>query len=140
MPNSYYEEAGAVGTASVSFTDSQLEYLNKAHLFVKAITSSGTTQDFTSGYTVSVAGSTTTVDTSGLTFPTGTATIRIFRTTPVDDLLTTFTNASLLRAEELNNSTKQRPPGEATADQLEQRSRKRILCHGTQAHHPLARH
>tara|TARA_R100001460_G_scaffold91573_1_gene133391 strand:- start:110 stop:1471 length:1362 start_codon:yes stop_codon:yes gene_type:complete len=47
------------------------------------------------------------VDTSGLTFPTGTATIRIFRTTPVDDLLTTFTNASLLRAEELNNSTKQ---------------------------------
>lgn len=107
MPNSYYEEAGAVGTASVSFTDSQLEYLNKAHLFVKAITSDGTTQDFTSGYTVSVAGSTTTVDTSGLTFPTGTATIRIFRETPVDDLLTTFTNASLLRAEELNNATKQ---------------------------------
>lgn len=107
MPNSYYEAAGAVGTESVAFTDSQLEYLNKSHLFVKAITSSGTTQDFTSGFTVSVAGSTTTVNTSGLTFPTGTSTIRIFRTTPVDDLLTTFTNASLLRAEELNNATKQ---------------------------------
>jgi microcystin-dependent protein len=44
---------------------------------------------------------------SGLSLPDNTTTIRIFRTTPVDDLLTTFTNASLLRAEELNDATKQ---------------------------------
>tara|TARA_Y100001972_G_scaffold89224_1_gene109117 strand:- start:3 stop:1565 length:1563 start_codon:yes stop_codon:yes gene_type:complete len=112
MPNSYYEEAGGVGTESVSFTDSQLEYLNKSHLAVKAITSGGSTQDFRNtdpgvSFPITIVGSTTSVDTSALTFPEGTATIRIFRETPVDDLLTTFTNASLLRAEELNSATKQ---------------------------------
>ena len=108
MPNSYYEDTSATNsTTSVAFTDTQLEYLNKAHLFVKAISTDGSTEDFTSGYTVSVSGSTTTVDVSGLSLPETTTTIRIFRTTPVDDLLTTFTNASLLRAEELNNATKQ---------------------------------
>ena len=108
MPNSYYEDTGATNsTTSVAFTDTQLEYLNKAHLFVKAINTDGSTEDFTSGYTVSVSGSTTTVDVSGLSLNANTTTIRIFRTTPVDDLLTTFTNASLLRAEELNNATKQ---------------------------------
>ena len=108
MPNSYYEDTGATnGTTSVAFTDTQLEYLNKAHLFVKAINTDGSTEDFTSGFTVSVSGSTTTVDVSGLSLNANTTTIRIFRTTPVDDLLTTFTNASLLRAEELNNATKQ---------------------------------
>ena len=108
MPNSYYEDTSATSsTTSVAFTDTQLEYLNKAHLFVKAIKTDGSTEDFTSGFTVSVSGSTTTVDVSGLSLPATTTTIRIFRTTPVDDLLTTFTNASLLRAEELNNATKQ---------------------------------
>ena len=108
MPNSYYEDTSATNsTTSVAFTDTQLEYLNKAHLFVKAIKTDGSTEDFTSGFTVSVSGSTTTVDVSGLSLPATTTTIRIFRTTPVDDLLTTFTNASLLRAEELNNATKQ---------------------------------
>lgn len=108
MPNSYYEDTSATSsTTSVAFTDTQLEYLNKAHLFVKAIKTDGSTEDFTSGYTVSVSGSTTTVDVSGLSLPATTTTIRIFRETPVDDLLTTFTNASLLRAEELNNATKQ---------------------------------
>tara|TARA_Y100001937_G_C7130342_1_gene336995 strand:- start:523 stop:2853 length:2331 start_codon:yes stop_codon:yes gene_type:complete len=113
MPNSYHDIIYTNQT-SVSFTNTDLKYLETAHLTVVAAnTSSGDSVTFTGtsspGFTTSVISGTTTLDLSAITssFPAGTNRIRIQRVTPSTNLLTNFVNSSLLRAEDLNQNSEQ---------------------------------
>lgn len=113
MPNSYHDITYTSQT-SVSFTNTDLKYLETAHLTVVAAnTSSGESVTFTSTssptFTASVSTGTTTLDLTAITssFPAGTNRIRIQRVTPSTNLLTNFVNSSLLRAEDLNQNSEQ---------------------------------
>ena len=113
MPNSYHDITYTSQT-SVSFTNTDLKYLETAHLTVVAAnTSSGASVTFTSTssptFTSSVSTGTTTLDLTAITssFPAGTNRIRIQRVTPSTNLLTNFVNSSLLRAEDLNQNSEQ---------------------------------
>ena len=113
MPNSYYD-INYTNQTSVAFTNTDLKYLETAHLQVIATnTVSGESTTFlqtgSPTFTVSVSSGTTTLDISALTgsFPTGTNQVRVARVTPSDNLLTNFVNSSLLRAEDLNQNSEQ---------------------------------
>lgn len=113
MPNSYHDITYTSQT-SVAFTNTDLKYLETAHLTVVAAnTSSGESVTFTSTssptFTASVSTGTTTLDLTAITssFPAGTNRIRIQRVTPSTNLLTNFVNSSLLRAEDLNQNSEQ---------------------------------
>ena len=124
MPNSYkdYDDATA-STTSVTFTTGDFEYLDTAHLKV-IVTNTGnvsteflqtsTGQDNTNPpFTVAASSGTTTVtfnNMNGVTgsgLPANTDKVRVQRVTPSASLLTTFQNASLLRADDLNDNAKQ---------------------------------
>ena len=129
MPDSYkdYEDNINENTPSVSFTNTDFEYLETAHIKVVATNVTAATEftyaqaDDGSGsedivlgtdgtnppFTVTVSNGTTTVTFGNITFPTGTNKLRVKRVTPRSSLLTTFNNASLLRADDLNNNSKQ---------------------------------
>ena len=128
MPDSYkdYTEGITPTTVSVSFTNTDFEYLETAHIKVVATNTVAATEvtyaqsDDGSGdivfgdidtsappFTVAVSNGTTTVTFGNITFPTGTNKLRVKRVTPRSSLLTTFNNASLLRADDLNNNSKQ---------------------------------
>jgi len=127
MPDSYKDYTVGINetTPSVSFTNTDFEYLETAHIKVVATDTvaatevtyaqsddgSGDTFVGTDGvnppFTVSVSSGTTTVTFGNITFPTGTNKLRVKRVTPRSSLLTTFNNASLLRADDLNNNSKQ---------------------------------
>ena len=124
MPNSYkdYDDATA-STTSVTFTTGDFEYLDTAHIKV-IVTDTGnvsteflqasTGQDNTNPpFTVAASSGTTTVtfnNMNGVTgsgLPANTDKVRVQRVTPSASLLTTFQNASLLRADDLNDNAKQ---------------------------------
>ena len=124
MPNSFkdYDDATA-STTSVAFTTGDFEYLDTAHLKV-IVTDTGnvsteflqtsTGQDSTNPpFTVAASSGTTTVtfnNMNGVTgsgLPANTTKVRVQRVTPSASLLTTFQNASLLRADDLNDNAKQ---------------------------------
>ena len=114
MPNSYHDINDYTSQTSVAFTNTDLKYLETAHLTVVAAnTSSGESVTFTSTssptFTASVSTGTTTLDLTAITssFPAGTNRIRIQRVTPSTNLLTNFVNSSLLRAEDLNQNSEQ---------------------------------
>ena len=129
MPDSYKDYTVGITptTASVSFTNTDFEYLETAHIKVVATNVTAATEvtyaqaDDGSGsedivlgtdetnppFVVSVSNGTTTVEFNNITFPTGTNKLRVKRVTPRSSLLTTFNNASLLRADDLNNNSKQ---------------------------------
>ena len=119
MADSYYDtDFSGSPPASVSFTNSQLKYLETAHLrVICANTTSDTSTTFLQTdtgnngsvppFTVAVADGTTTVTFGNMTVPVDTNRIRIQRVTPSSSLLTTFSNASLLRAEDLNSNSDQ---------------------------------
>ena len=114
MPNSYYDVSYTSGDTQFSFTNNDLEYLETAHLSLEVTnTSSGSTitilQTADPTFTVSVVSGTTTINYSSVVsqFPLSANRIRVNRTTPSSNLLTQFSNASLLRAEDLNNNSNQ---------------------------------
>ena len=128
MPDSYKDYTVGINetTPSVSFENTDFEYLETAHIKVVATNVTAATEvtyaqsDDGSGdivfcdidtaappFTVSVSSGTTTVTFGNITFPTGTNKLRVKRVTPRSSLLTTFNNASLLRADDLNNNSKQ---------------------------------
>ena len=124
MPNSFkdYDDAAA-STTSVTFNTGQLEYLDTAHLKVIVIDTLNVSTDFlqtsngqnnlTPPFSVTVSGSDTTINfdnMNGVTgdgLPANTTKVRVQRVTPSASLLTTFQNASLLRADDLNDNAKQ---------------------------------
>ena len=129
MPDSYKDYTVGINptTPSVSFTNTDFEYLETAHIKVVATdTNTGTEKTYaqaddgsgsgdivlgTDGtnppFVVSVSNGTTTVEFNNITFDSGTNKLRVKRVTPRSSLLTTFNNASLLRADDLNNNSKQ---------------------------------
>ena len=124
MPNSYkdYDDATA-STTSVTFTTGDFEYLDTAHIKVivtdtgnvsTEFLQTGTGQDNANPpFTVAASSGTTTVtfnNMNGVTgsgLPANTDKVRVQRVTPSASLLTTFQNASLLRADDLNDNAKQ---------------------------------
>ena len=124
MPNSFkdYDDATA-STTSVTFTTGDFEYLDTAHIKVVVTDTgnvsteflqTGTGQDNTNPpFTVAASSGTTTVtfnNMNGVTgsgLPANTDKVRVQRVTPSASLLTTFQNASLLRADDLNDNAKQ---------------------------------
>ena len=124
MPNSFkdYDDATA-STTSVTFTTGDFEYLDTAHLKVivtdtanvsTEFLQTNTGQDSTNPpFTVAASSGTTTVtfnNMNGVTgsgLPANTDKVRVQRVTPSASLLTTFQNASLLRADDLNDNAKQ---------------------------------
>ena len=114
MANSYIDVNYTSPSTTLNFTNNDLEYLETAHLkIVVSNTSSGESVTFlqtdSTTFTVSVSTGTTTINFSSCvsSFPTGANKIRVQRVTPSDNLLTTFTNSSLLRAEDLNENSDQ---------------------------------
>lgn len=129
MPDSYKDYTVGISptTESVSFENTDFEYLETAHIKVVATdTNTGTEKTYaqaddgsgsgdivlgTDGtnppFVVSVSNGTTTVEFNNITFDSGTNKLRVKRVTPRSSLLTTFNNASLLRADDLNNNSKQ---------------------------------
>tara|TARA_R100001510_G_C7656038_1_gene215638 strand:+ start:4248 stop:6272 length:2025 start_codon:yes stop_codon:yes gene_type:complete len=117
MPNSYHDITYTNQT-SVQFTNNDLKYLETAHLsMILTNTSTGVSTTFlqtdtgTDGsnppFTVTVDAGTTTINLTNTTVPAGTNRLRINRVTPSTSLLTSFTNSSLLRAEDLNQNSEQ---------------------------------
>ena len=124
MPNSFkdYDDATA-STTSVAFTTGDFEYLDTAHIKVivtdtanvsTEFLQTSTGQDSTNPpFTVAASSGTTTVtfnNMNGVTgsgLPANTDKVRVQRVTPSASLLTTFQNASLLRADDLNDNAKQ---------------------------------
>tara|TARA_R100001015_G_C4634726_1_gene201868 strand:+ start:5960 stop:8209 length:2250 start_codon:yes stop_codon:yes gene_type:complete len=93
-----------------------MEYLETAHIkLVASNTSSGASVTFFQAtgapqiISVTASNGTTTVDFTACknSFPAGTNKLRVQRVTPSDNLLTNFANASLLRAEDLNENSQQ---------------------------------
>ena len=124
MPNSYQDFNNASETTtSVTFNTGQLEYLDTAHLKVVVTNLQNESTDFlqtsngqdnlTPPFSVTVSGSDTTINfdnMNGVTgdgLPANTDKVRVQRVTPSASLLTTFQNASLLRADDLNDNAKQ---------------------------------
>ena len=128
MPDSFKDYTVGINenTPSVSFENTDFEYLETAHIKVVATDTVAATEvtyaqsDDGSGdivfgdidtsappFTVAVSNGTTTVTFGNITFPNGTNKLRVKRVTPRSSLLTTFNNASLLRADDLNNNSKQ---------------------------------
>ena len=116
MPNSYYDSTFTTGDTSKSFTNNDMEYLETAHIkLVASNTSSGESATFLQSGSgtlidsVTASSGTTTVNFASCVsgFPTGTNQVRLQRVTPSDNLLTNFANASLLRAEDLNENSQQ---------------------------------
>ena len=116
MANSYYDVTGTPPSTSLTFNTSNLKYLETAHIsIVVSNTTSGTSTTFTQtgspAITVTKDSGTgvTTVNYSACeaSFPAGANQVRIQRTTPSDNLLTIFSNASLLRSEDLNANSDQ---------------------------------
>lgn len=124
MPNSYkdYDDATA-STTSVTFTTGDFEYLDTAHIKVIVTDTGNVSTEFlqtSTGqdnanppFTVAASSGTTTVtfnNMNGVTgsgLPANTTKVRVQRVTPSASLLTTFQNASLLRADDLNDNAKQ---------------------------------
>jgi len=134
MPDSYKDYTVGINetTQTVSFENTDFEYLETAHIKVVASNTTASTEvtyaqsndgsgdtfvgfdEVGPPFTVAVANGTTTItfgnirDTSGGNYlPDGTNKLRVKRVTPRSSLLTTFNNASLLRADDLNNNSKQ---------------------------------
>ena len=119
MPNSYIDFTRSFSeTDTVSFTNTQLKYLETAHIRIQAVSPTATTtylqtdngQDgATPPFAVTASSGTTTVNMNNM--PSGWSSnvtkVRALRVTPSDNLLTTFANSSLLRAEDLNNNSEQ---------------------------------
>lgn len=114
MPNSYHDVNYASPSTTLAFTNNDLKYLELAHMkIVVSNTTSGESVTFlqtdSTTFTVSANAGTTTINYAACvsSFPTGADKIRVQRVTPADNLLTTFTNSSLLRAEDLNENADQ---------------------------------
>lgn len=114
MPNSYHDVNYASPSTTLAFTNNDLKYLELAHMkIVVSNTNSGVSVTFlqtdSPTFTVSANAGTTTINYAACvsSFPTGADKIRVQRVTPADNLLTTFTNSSLLRAEDLNENADQ---------------------------------
>ncbi|QDP48687.1 MAG: putative tail fiber protein [Prokaryotic dsDNA virus sp.] len=124
MPNSFkdYDDATA-STTSVTFTTGDFEYLDTAHIKVIVTDTGNVSTEFLQSstgqdtlnppFSVAASSGTTTVtfnNMNGVTgdgLPANTTKVRVQRVTPSASLLTTFQNASLLRADDLNDNAKQ---------------------------------
>jgi len=114
MANSFIDVDYTSPSTTLAFTNNDLEYLETAH--IKIVVSNATSGDSvtflqtdSTTFTISVSTGTTTINFAACvsSFPTGANKIRVQRVTPSDNLLTTFTNSSLLRAEDLNENSDQ---------------------------------
>ena len=130
MPNSYkdFDDATA-STTSVTFNTEEIEYLDTSHLKVVVTDNANVSTEFlqtsngqdTLTPPFSVEANTPSSGTTTITFnnmngvtanngnglPANTDKVRVQRVTPSASLLTTFQNASLLRADDLNDNAKQ---------------------------------
>mgnify|MGYP001324803604 CR=1 FL=1 len=114
MANSYIDVNYTSPSTTLAFTNNDLKYLELAHIkLVVSNNASGATVTFlqtdSTTFTISEDSGTTTINYAACvsSFPAGANQIRVQRVTPSDNLLTTFTNSSLLRAEDLNENADQ---------------------------------